>query len=168
MNRTRILQLGVGAILGVAILTVVLISGRDTAGLDVVYCGSTNKQQVVFTINNCIPAPVTYWVGLPQVKTNGVWPRPHITANDGELPAATILAAAGDAKVVLNAPSGGEWRLPVFWEVQGKRPPISGIIRYNLRVLKGWWRLRRHNRFPGITLHGDSSLQTAYSITITR
>ena len=71
MNRTRVLRLGFGGILGVAILAVVLISGPDTGSLNVVYCGSTNKQQVLFTINNRTARPVTYWMGLPQVKTNG-------------------------------------------------------------------------------------------------
>ncbi len=167
MKRTHIVLLGIVGLLVAATLGAVFISTRDTAKLDVSYYGGTNQHKIAFTISNGSRAAVVYWVGLPQVNTNGVWPRPHITANDGELPAPTILAPGGKATVVVAQPSnGGQWRLPVFWQVQGEGMGVGGIIRYNLRVLKGWWRVRRYNAFPGISLHGDEVVRTGYSTTI--
>ncbi len=169
MKRTRILQIAVAAILVLAGVAAVLIVGRDTLNLDIVYHGSTNNHQVVFTISNRSPIPVAYWVGFPQIKTNSIWPRPHITADDGLMPPPTILAAGENANIVLYPPtSGDEWRLPVFWEVQGERAPSVGISNYNLRILRGWWPVRRYNRFPKLKAHGDRQLHATYSITIMR
>lgn len=106
-------------------------------------------------------------VGLPQIKTNGAWLRPHLTADDGVLTAPTILVAGGTAKVVVDAPSDGAgWRLPVFWREQGEGPHIGGIIRFNLRVLKVWWPYRHQVALPRISLRGDQEIRTAFSTAI--
>ncbi|MCX6927607.1 MAG: hypothetical protein NT154_31020 [Verrucomicrobia bacterium] len=137
--------------------------------MDVRFWQRTNDHDVVFTMTNRSPTPVTFWIGLPQVKTNDVWPRPHITANDGALPPPSVLTAGGHTNLVVKAPMNGtEWRLPVFWQVQGGGYRLRGIISVNLRILRRWWPDRHRAAFPGVCLRGDRSVQTAYSATITK
>ena len=166
MKRRRLLF--ITGLLGAAILLIVLITNRKTAKLDVLYCGHTNENQVVFRLVNGGQAPLIYWIGLNQVKSNGAWPRPHITPDDGVVPTAASLAVAAETNVVVDAPTNNpEWRLPVFWQPQGKNESLVGIVKFNFRLLKMWWPRRRQASRPKITMRGDQLVHTAYSITVT-
>ena len=151
----------------------VLLRPAPRPQVTVSFLGYTNdggSNYGLFSIDNKSPATIRYNVGLPQIKTNGLWPRPHITANDGATPPAAILKAAGHATFSLEAPSdGNEWRAPVLWWVQGKEnSTLRGMLSRNFIVLKLWWTHKNQWPFPGVSLRGDIQAEASYSAAIKR
>jgi hypothetical protein len=158
----------IAGLLGAVIIVLVVITNREAARLDVLYCGQTNENQVVFSLINGSQLPVTYWIGLAQVKSNGVWLRPHMTPDDGVAPAPTVLMAGAQTNAVVDVPRrDAEWRLPVFWQLEGKGRSLGGIIKFNSRLLKRWWPHRQQVSPPKISMRGDEIVRIAYSVTVT-
>ena len=166
MKRRGILV--IAALIGATILALITIPGRETQSLDVSGPAvRTNENRIVFSITNTSLAPVNYWIGLAQVKSNGVWLRAHITADDGVLPPPAVLTAAAEVRAIVDAPSSdAETRLPVFWQFQGKKVNLYGVLRFNWRIQKIWWPHRQQTPWPKIVMKGDEFIRISYSGTV--
>jgi hypothetical protein len=65
----------------------------------------------IYVVSNCFPRRILYRSGLPQAKSNGVWPS-EVTLG----PAMGFLNPGQSATFAVTAlTNGGSWRLPVIW-----------------------------------------------------
>ena len=103
---------------------------RHPPGVSLSLLGATNSLETSVSrrcvVSNCFPRRIFYRSGLPQTKSNGVWPS-EVTLG----PAMGFLDPGQSATfAVTMLTNGGSWRLPVIWG------------RYSRRA-EGWFELRQ-------------------------
>jgi len=144
---------------------------RDPASgakVTISFVGYTNASSGLFRLDNESRSTICYWVGVPQMRTDGVWPSPHFGTNDGiwTLPAEVAGGMASTFAVEVLA-GKKDWRVPVVWYVKGKETTVLGMLKFNYRVFRWWWPQRRQTPYPGFRRQGDQNSRLTYSATVT-
>src|ERR1039458_350102 len=139
--RRRIILLFGSAICALGILGMfVLRDPASGARMTISFLGYTNASSGVFTLHNESRFAVSYWVGVPQTKTNGAWPNPHFGTNYVLWTPPSVVTGGVSSTFAVEVPLGQEeWRVPVMWYVNGRRTSALGILKYNVRVFRVWW-----------------------------
>lgn len=147
----------------------VLHDPASGARMTISFLGYTNVYSGVFRLHTESRFAVSYWVGVPQMKTNGAWAKPHFGTNDSIWTPPSVVTRGVSSTFAVEVPSGKEeWNRPVIWYVNGRQTSPLGILKYNVRVFRLWWPHRSQARYPGLSKNGESDVHVIYSSSVTR